>query len=378
MKILIFGGSFDPPHRGHAALLLSAAKTVRPERILIIPAYHAPLKDNPSAPAPDRLRMLRLSLLPALPKSWRGLCRIDLAEMRSHHRVYTVDTLKRLSRLYPKAELHFVVGSDSAASFPFWKNPGLLKKSCAWWTGNRPGPKTPPPSHFKKLPGPMPDISSTEIRRALARGQDVSGLVAAPVLAHIKKRGLYGLKRLAALKKSLSPGRYEHTLAVAALAGELARRWNFDGDKALLAALLHDCGRAVPVSDMPAYARKRGLSAPAASSISRHNPLLLHAYISEDLARRRFGVSDSDVLSAIRKHTLGGRPMSPFDRLLYVADALAYDRGYAGVLRLRKLAFSNLNSAFAACLREKIEHVRAAGAWMHPLTLSTWKGLKKR
>ncbi|HEX4047279.1 MAG TPA: nicotinate (nicotinamide) nucleotide adenylyltransferase, partial [Elusimicrobiota bacterium] len=46
MKVLVFGGSFDPPHRGHAALLAAAAARVRPDRILVVPAFHAPLKED--------------------------------------------------------------------------------------------------------------------------------------------------------------------------------------------------------------------------------------------------------------------------------------------------------------------------------------------
>ncbi|MDE2491466.1 MAG: nicotinate (nicotinamide) nucleotide adenylyltransferase, partial [Elusimicrobia bacterium] len=55
MRTLVFGGSFDPPHRGHAALLAAAARRLRPGRILIVPAWSAPLKDAaPSAPAEER------------------------------------------------------------------------------------------------------------------------------------------------------------------------------------------------------------------------------------------------------------------------------------------------------------------------------------
>lgn len=377
MRILIFGGSFDPPHRGHGALLLSAAKKINPRRILIIPSYHAPLKGLPSASAQDRLRMVELGLLKRLPKRWRKIARIDAQELRSRRTVYTVDTLKRLAKRHPGAELHFVVGADSAASFGSWKNTSALKTLCAWWTGPRPKVAAKIPPHFKRLKDPMPDISSTEIRSRLALGGDVSLSLSAPVLRYIHKRKLYGLTILSKLQKSLKPGRYEHTLAVAGLAERLALRWNLDAGKARLAGLLHDCGRAMSVSQMPRYALKRGLKAPLRSQIIARNPLLLHAYIGKDIARRRFKVRDPEILSAIQKHTLGGRRMAALDRLIYVADAASPDRVHPAAAKARALAFKNLDSAFALCAFTKIKRIESSDGWRHPLTLELWNALKK-
>lgn len=377
MKILILGGSFDPPHQGHAALLNAAAEAVRPDRLVIIPAYQAPLKGTPGAPARDRLRMLRLALLPSLPPRWLKRSRLDLRELNSRRQVFAVETLERLKKTHPGAELHFVVGSDSAQAFSRWKSPEKLRTLAEWWTARRPGHSSQIPAFFKTVPGSMPDISSTELRHALALGEDVSAWVSKPALAHIAKRKLYGARLLEPLKKSLSPERFAHTVAVARLAESLARRWNQDAGKARLAGLLHDCGRSVPVPKMAAYARKRALSVPHKEDIIRRHPLLLHAYIGEDLARRRFGVTDPHILSAIGKHTLGAKTMSPLDRLLYVADATSQDRAYPGVKALRVLAFRDLDKAFRACVKNKLDHARASGGWLHPTTLTLWNSLQR-
>jgi nicotinate-nucleotide adenylyltransferase len=63
MRVLVFGGSFDPPHRGHAALLAAAAARVKPDQIRVVPAFHAPLKGAPSASADDRLELARLGVV---------------------------------------------------------------------------------------------------------------------------------------------------------------------------------------------------------------------------------------------------------------------------------------------------------------------------
>lgn len=377
-RLLVFGGSFDPPHRGHAALLSAAARKIRPDRIMIVPAYHAPLKDSPGAPAADRLIMTRL-FLKGLPASLRRLAAIDPREMLSRRRVYTVETLERLKKKNPAAELHFAVGSDSAAAFGSWRRPRRLKALCRWWTARRPGAAGIIPGFFKLLPGTMPDISSTQIRAALAlgRGGGTKQLLAHAVSNHIERRKLYGKGLVESLGKSLSPERFHHTLAVARLAESLARRWGLDPSKARLAGLLHDCGRSVPVTRMASYARRRRLKVPDLPGILRHRPLLLHAYISADLARRRYDVKDPGVLSAIRGHTLGGPRMSALDRLVYAADAASEDRAHPEAARLRRLAFEDLEEAFRACVLAKVRHALSSSSWLHPMTVSLWNSLQR-
>lgn len=372
MRILVFGGSFDPPHVGHSALLKSASRALRPDRILIVPAYHAPLKGAPpNASAQDRLAMIREGLLPSLPPRVRRLTRVDRTELDSRRRVFTVDTLARLKRLHPRAEFHFAVGSDGAASFGRWKDPRRLKSLCRWWTALRPGAKRPP-SFFTKLNGRMPDISSTELRRRLALGEDVSRWVARRTLSLIVRKGLYGTPLLKRLETSLTPERFLHSVAVARVAVRLAERWGQGPEKARLAGLLHDCGRAVPVHKMPDYVIKHRIKVPLRDQIIRQNPLLLHAYISARIAGSNFAVFDREILNAIERHTLGARRMTALDRVLYVADSTSEDRAYPGVRALRSLAFRDLDRAFRRCARQKIIHARSRGGWIHPLTLSLW------
>ncbi|OGR82641.1 MAG: hypothetical protein A3J74_00865 [Elusimicrobia bacterium RIFCSPHIGHO2_02_FULL_57_9] len=378
-KILVFGGSFDPPHLGHCALLLSAAKTLRPDGILIIPAYRAPLKNPAGASAAHRLKMIHSGLLPSLPASWRRITRLDLSEINGKRRVYTVETLRRLKRLHPKAELHFAVGSDSAADFHRWRDPESLKTLSRWWAANRPGHflAARDLTFFKRLRHAMPDISSTEIRSRLALGDGARKYLAPAVHAFIKRHGLYGENLPDRLKTQIKSRRFKHSLAVARLAEQLARRWGLDPAKARLAGLLHDCGRSIPAPDMAGYAQRRRLAVPFLAAVSRRQPLLCHAYVSADIARRRFGVSDPAILSAISKHTLGGRSMSALDRLIYTADAASTDRNYPEAKKIRALAFQDIDAAFRACVRQKLCHALSHDAWIHPLTLQLWNSLQK-
>lgn len=372
MKLLIFGGSFDPVHRGHSALLLAAAKKINPDRILVVPAFRSPLKFAPHASSRDRLIMVRLGVLNPLPLKWRSVSRVDAREARARRPVFTVETLGAL-----KGDLHFVCGQDSAASFPKWKNPSRLKSMATWWYGARPGSKAVPPPHFNRVPGKFPDISSTEIRADLALGRDCSKVLMPAVLEYIREKALYGNDVLLQLRTALSPARYEHTLNVAALAESLARRHGADPEKARLAGLLHDIGRRYRPDELARYARRRKLKVPELRTLLRLDPMLMHAFASADIAEREFGVADKDVLNAIRRHTLGDRRLDLLDKILYVADASSLDRSHTSAAATRSLAFTDLDAALARCVADKLNHAISRDAWLHPLTVNLWNSLAR-
>jgi len=371
-KVLIFGGSFDPPHRGHAALLRAAVKKIRPNKILIVPNHQSPLKDSPRAPSKERLIMVRLGILDSLPLKIKAISFLDAREARARRKVFTTETLSAL-----KGDLHFVCGQDSAENFGRWKNPSRLKSQATWWYGARPGSRGKVPGHFKKIPGAFPDISSTELRSDLALDRDTSKELAPAVMAYIKARNLYGNGLVTRLKSTLKPSRYEHTLNVASLAESLARRWGADADKARLAGLLHDAGRRFSPPQLARFARgrRRILNVPNINEILALDPMLIHAYASAYLARTEFGVADKEVLSAIRRHTLGDKRLSLLDKILYVADATSIDRTHASAARTRALAYNDLDLALKNCVAEKLIHAVSRHAWLHPLTIHLWNSL---
>lgn len=372
MRVLVYGGSFDPPHRGHAALLKAAAEKIRPDKILIVPTYRAPSKDAPQASSKARLTMARLGILDPLPLKYRRICRVDPREARARRQVFTVETL---SALKGANELHFLCGQDSAASFPQWRNPSRLRSLATWWYGARPGAEGRPPSHFRLIPGRFPPISSSELRSKLALDQDCSKELLPAVLSFINKRNLYGKRMVTRLRTTLSPSRYAHTLNVASLAESLARRWGADPVKARLAGLLHDAGRRYHPDELARYARQRRLAAPERAIILDLAPMLLHAYVSADLARREFGVTDPEILNAVRHHTLGDRRMGLLDRIIYVADACAIDRTHPTSAATRALAFDDLDAALKRCIADKLLHAVSRDAWLHPLTVNLWNSL---
>lgn len=372
METIVFGGSFDPPHEAHLKLLAAALKKRPKARALVLPAWRSPFKGLPSAPAADRLAMTKAALR-ALPAALRARARVDDWELGRGRVTYTFETLRRLHLAAPSERLIFLAGADSWESLPRWKRPRELARLCSFLVGRRPGaaaPKAAPglPA-LEVLPGTFPDLSSTLLRTRLLLGETPRGLPA-PVRA--RAGALYGAAVRARLERELSGERYEHTLAVARRAVELSLRHGLDPERAALAGLLHDCGRAVPASGLGAYAKARRLPVLALAETAARAPILLHAHVSEDRARREYGVTDPAVLSAVRKHTLGDAVMSPLDRLLYAADACSADRAFPEARRIRRAAHADLDEGFREAMRVKLGYVLREGAWLHPGAAAAW------
>lgn len=175
------------------------------------------------------------------------------------------------------------------------------------------------------------------------------------------------------LKGILSPRRFRHTLSVTRLARDLARTHGEDPDRAAWAGLLHDCAKEMPPLRLSTIARLHRLPVPDKRFILRHRRFgLFHAHVSAWAARYKFGLRDAAALSAIAKHTLGADRMSRLDKILYVADFAAPERGFAAGARVRRLARKDLDRAFREAARLKLLHVLQTGGALHPQTVRLW------
>ena len=113
-KVLLYGGTFDPPHNGHMNNLRAALELVRPDKAIVMPAGIPPHKKASATPGKVRLAMCQCftALSPAVEVSdW---------EIAQGGRSYTVHTLEMLRDAYPGAELYLCVGSDMLLTFTQW------------------------------------------------------------------------------------------------------------------------------------------------------------------------------------------------------------------------------------------------------------------
>lgn len=173
------------------------------------------------------------------------------------------------------------------------------------------------------------------------------------------------------IKEMLSSDRFEHTLGVEAEAVALAKKHNENVERASLAALLHDCGRALTKTELRNAARRAKLVDP----ILYLQPHLLHAPIGAQIARERFGVDDGEILNAIARHTLGSADMSMLDRIIYLADAIEPAREWPDVEAIRALSDADLDAALRWALDDSIRFVLEKGWLLHPSTIEARNSL---
>ena len=112
-KIAIYGGSFDPPHKGHKLLAENLASVCGAEKVIIIPTALSPFKNSSSATAEDRLDMCKLFFK-------EDLFQISDVEIKRGGKSYTVDTLTQIKEENPEAELFLFMGDDMLLSFDKW------------------------------------------------------------------------------------------------------------------------------------------------------------------------------------------------------------------------------------------------------------------
>lgn len=201
-KVVLFGGTFDPIHLGHTAVAAAAGESVGAEKVIFVPAKRSPLKAfSPQACDEDRLAMIKLAI--------EGNNAFDTSdyELKKPGPSYTLETVIHFQQQMGDDTLIFwLAGADSLEDLPGWYGVAELIDRCNLSVMHRAGFKRPDFSKYLSVWGtdrvrkmqqnvvetPLIDISSTEIRRRLSAGRDVSGMVSPNVLQYIREHGLYG------------------------------------------------------------------------------------------------------------------------------------------------------------------------------------------
>ncbi len=193
----ILGGTFDPVHLGHLAMAQAVAEQLGLEQVLFLPAAVAPHKQGlRCAPAPARYEMVRLAI------AGHPLFALSDIELRRSGVSYTVDSLRQLRSLYPGRQLYFIIGADSLSQLPTWHCIQEQLQLAVFVAAGRPGYQeeldglgpllaAARAGRILTLATPAYDISSTQIRQAVARGESLAGLVPAAVESYIYRTGLY-------------------------------------------------------------------------------------------------------------------------------------------------------------------------------------------
>lgn len=188
MRIGVLGGTFDPIHVGHLYLARKVLKKLSLAKIIFIPAYLPPHKKNIKVTtARHRCNMVKLAI------ANRKKLKVSDIEIKRKGRSYSVRTLQQLKKKYGRSvELFFIAGSDSLDELDKWKDLKEILRLCKFVIVKRPGCAIKKvPRQFMILRINAKDISSSDIRKRIKKGQPVKRLVPAKVRRYIDRHLLY-------------------------------------------------------------------------------------------------------------------------------------------------------------------------------------------
>jgi nicotinate-nucleotide adenylyltransferase len=194
-RVGLLGGTFDPVHFGHLRLAEEAREAAQLDQVLFIPAARSPFKpDHPLTDACHRYAMLQLAIgtNPAFAMS-------DI-ELRRGGISYTIDTVRQLSEQMPDAQLFLIMGLDSLAEFPKWRESLQIVQLCSLLVGTRPGYEANPilaqlpeaiRAAVRLIPSVSLDISATQLRTFAREGRTLRYLTPDDVIEYIRNHQLY-------------------------------------------------------------------------------------------------------------------------------------------------------------------------------------------
>lgn len=168
-RIGLFGGTFDPVHKGHLTLALAAKKEYHLDKVIFIPCHISPFKkNNPLASPRHRIKMLQLAIEPHKP-----CFMISYFELKQKGISYSYRAVTHFCKIYRSSRIYFIMGADSLKDLKLWKNVEKILKRAQIIVGRR------------------TDVSSTIIRQRVSQKKSITGLVPEPVKKYIFEHGLY-------------------------------------------------------------------------------------------------------------------------------------------------------------------------------------------
>jgi len=385
MRIGIYGGTFNPIHRGHVTAARAAMEQLALDKLLLVPASVPPHKALPvgSASPEERLEMTVL----ATAEISRKAEVLDI-ELKRTGKSYTCDTIRALRERYPDDELWLLMGSDMFLTLHTWYHPEVILSLTNIGAFSR--LESDEEETFARQKRYLEEtygatvatvrnddviqVSSTEIREALARGEGVDYLPEA-VYGYILRKGLYGtrceMKHLSPEElrpialSYLKPKRMPHVLGTEREAVRLAERYGADITDARIAALLHDCTKKLDLDEQLALCEEYGIEL---DELERRALKLLHSKTGAAIARNVFGVKE-EICDAILWHTTGKPNMTLLEKIIYLADYIEPTRDFDGVEELRKAVYEDLDKGLLMGLEETVRDMEERGNPIHRNTL---------
>ncbi len=373
MKIVIFGGTFNPVHLEHVNIAAAAASQLGADKLIIIPTALTPNKGGKlTASGKDRLEMCRLA--------FKDIPNAEVSDMEisAGGVSYSYITCEKIAEQYPDAERYFIMGCDMLENFPQWKFPERILActkvaACARVDGGRFAKAVESfESRFSqkvtKINYVGGEDSSTMCRVLSFCGESAERFTGRAVADYIAEKGIYYHPKFAEVKNFLTESRWRHTLRVAEMAAENCRRIGWNEEKALTAAVLHDCAKYLPLTSdyLKGFTPPEGVPEP-----------VMHQFSGAYMAANYFKVDDEEILNAIKYHASGRENMSVGEMFIYLCDMLESGRKFDGVQTLREIFYRDIAECMYAALEHQMKYLNGTGEPVYYLTEKAYNYLKE-
>ncbi len=403
MRALIglFGGSFDPFHNGHLAMVEAAAKAFPFERLIVMPVGLPSHKNRRLSFATFRMESARLATA-ELPQVY-----VSDYEILAPRRSYTIETIRHLKEKYPENEIKLISGSDFLFNVETWYQYERIIAEVSFAIALRGDAKADEceqqanylrskyQARIDFFPMKSTSVSATKVRAIRSSGNSAAELVPEKVNDLLHTYQPYSYKEVMddldetswhrlnhyerRLFAYLGLERRLHTVSTCLLALELAAVHNVPALEAGTAALFHDLAKELPLAEQKSYSDLY-------LGFEEENPELLHGPAAAFLAREHFGISSADVLNAIQYHTSGRPGMSTLEKIIFLADKIEYGRPFKDLDSIRSPAFAEgaeatekealLNEAVCLCFDEVFSALERSGQEICPLSKEAYNILK--
>lgn len=306
MRIALFGGSFDPVHKGHLAIAKAIIKQTGCDEVWFVLTPASPFKtDRKITSFPHRQAMIELMIKPYR-KFKCSTIEKDLAQPS-----YSIDTLIAAQQKFPGHTFCWVIGSDQALQFDQWKQADQFLRMCPVIVYPREGYSCDDP-RFSYLRGTFQKVSSSDIRKGNSR-ECTPG-----VLSYMMNHSLYTDEMLSGW---VSDKRHQHITTMCACAMDIARCYRLDPERVRCAALMHDACKDADKGIAKQYLIQ------ANPQVALLAPAIWHGPLAAMKLSKSYYVRDKQILRAIWGHVTGSST-SLLGMIIYIADKCDPGRGY--------------------------------------------------
>ena len=164
------------------------------------------------------------------------------------------------------------------------------------------------------------------------------------------------------LRENLSKYRYDHIIGVRDMAVKLGLIYDLNLNKLEISALLHDSAKDISIEDLVKISRQNNLL----NEEDYDYPCILHPVVGVFIAKSKFKIEDEDILNGILYHTTGRANMSLFEKVIFIADKVEEGRDFEGVLKLRSMAFTDMDETILSYFDMELTRLISRGRCIHP------------